>query len=1261
MNVALAAVVGVLLLQRSALASVPCVDNDACLVTAVQSSSAVPPQYKPLLSSCSVLADPLALQYCSSPEAASIAECCPLTCGAVCTNQPTPSPTFPDGTIAPTPGGRIYPKTSSFCAYDSARGCQGEQHYFERISRYYGRWNPCATNKVLESAGGLSGFATMCETNAIMNRSELQNFLTEKDSAGKRPGPFHFCSAHYLRPAHSVCDSKEPGGTYSTTPLCAARRLSEVGDNRSNVNLPMACHLENPFVDLTPCSIDPLCNITDTLGVSFPAIPYAADIDGDGDIDFLIGAGMGRVHYFENVGDRYSASFVERRGADHPFDGGDSGDVAADWAAGEHMNNMLQTAPTMFDGDGDNILDVILGERFGRLLFKKGRGDGTFMNATCTSFTTADRLADPGCPDLIARINSTLRGKELCYTSMVFSDINGDDVPDLILSGAHSDDHSVSLTSGCRLSKNAVSFTGASAMGRTFVHIQRNGVFELLEDGKHPFANIYASLWSVMSFGDVDGDGTDELFVGTIEITSSSLVWYSKQPAGPHEYGGFGYSWESNYPIGGGTASSFMDGHQTIPSMLMLPQVVDLDGDGLNDLVVAALQFDQTQPAAQLSVKMVWYRHIRPPDPIACTNIEVAPQCGYDRTVEDAADRFPGTCAKSSAAAQSQCACSVGRAGTFNRSAPKLGCKECVPGRAASAPGQTACTVCGAGLFASRSGSDECGGRCKQGSYSSETGLSSADQCTPCPQGTYSAETGVGAKGCGGKCDIGKYGVRVGAFNSTTCEKCPKKHVAITGQSSCTKCETGFLPDTYNVYCKACPDFTFLSRDDKCVHCPANGVTCIGGKFELERGTWYARVGASGQRCSRAANATDMAEGSVIHACFNSESCRVCEPDQMSFECAIEKGYFGPLCGACDADNVNGEGVFTRSGSVCLLCWPSWLSWLAFVGVACGLFFAMLYLVDRHNFSVELGEYDACVQKIALSHIQMLGVLGIFRAQGTRVFNDLVSRPSEIVGGSFMSVLPIKCALESQIYGPFLLNMALPLLGLGLAALLLIPKTLVEQKKRVLRSKLPMPSFQGRGPIPDALAVCKVLRKPTSQQQRAEWQSPFFPSQRFSGVAVFVIFTLYPTLVMSIASIFKCTDPIEGKTFLFADLTVECFRGYHIGAVSVACVGAVVYAAGIPLAVAFVTYMKSPIAKKDDGSPRCVCARRERGEYSKPSVRSRYAFLYNGYSTNRGVVVAWEALVMLRKLAVTLAGSVISDVRSCYSLRATPPQPPLFT
>ena len=283
----------------------------------------------------------------------------------------------------------------------------------------------------------------------------------------------------------------------------------------------------------------------------------------------------------------------------------------------------------------------------------------------------------------------------------------------------------------------------------------------------------------------------------------------------------------------------------------------------------------------------------------------------------------------------------------------------------------------------------------------------------------------------------------------------------------------------------------------------------------------------------------------------------------------------------------------------------------------------------------------------------------------------------------------------------------------------------------------------------------------------------------------------------TIASMFNCTTFIDGQKYLIADLTVKCYEGIHILYLTVASVGVVVYAIGIPVFVAIVTALKTPIVcrgnaadtatgdegrrrrknndcslfkpcvntlrplwKKDkndamgrtishrhlsekkielkrhlsnlalrfrkqneappsgdssssdsdtDGSdassdndadgrpeagnesdasssssssssfsssssssssgstsystsesevqiddhgggkstcikPRFICARRRHAKYATTDVRTRFGFLFAGYSTNRsGVVVSWEALVMLRKLAVTLAGAMISD------------------
>ena len=151
----------------------------------------------------------------------------------------------------------------------------------------------------------------------------------------------------------------------------------------------------------------------------------------------------------------------------------------------------------------------------------------------------------------------------------------------------------------------------------------------------------------------------------------------------------------------------------------------------------------------------------------------------------------------------------------------------------------------------------------------------------------------------------------------------------------------------------------------------------------------------------------------------------------------------------------------------------------------------------------------ATVQKLGVSHVQMLGVLGIFKAKGTQVFNEIMSRPSEIVGGSVSSLLPIKCALGSQIYGTFLLNMALPPIVLAVAALIMIPTALIENSLRRRRKESATPVFKGIAGIPRCLAVHTRMRSPMDDDDIAEWRGPFFPKKRLSAIAVFLLFLLY--------------------------------------------------------------------------------------------------------------------------------------------------------
>ena len=323
----------------------------------------------------------------------------------------------------------------------------------------------------------------------------------------------------------------------------------------------------------------------------------------------------------------------------------------------------------------------------------------------------------------------------------------------------------------------------------------------------------------------------------------------------------------------------------------------------------------------------------------------------------------------------------------------------------------------------------------------------------------------------------------------------------------------------------------------------------------------------------------------LLYECANDEACIKPPLGTLTVECAASKGYGGVICGECDRDNLNGHGFFTRSGRVCAQCWADWENWLAFLAIGLVLLLGVGYLVAVHSFAAAPGEYGATVQKIGFSHLQvcgvkivmqrapkrrspfsrsplfifqMLGVLGIFKAKGTAIFNEAASRPAEVVGGSVTSMLPIKCALQSQIYGPFLLTMALPFLLLSLAGLLLIPKYLGEKAMQKKRVGQVAPRFKVRCNLPRFIGRCRAMRKPMTAADIEEWHSPFAPTQRLAGVAVFLIFSLYPSLVAAIASIFNCTAPIDGVQYLVADLTVVCYEEWHIAFVIFAIIGAVV-------------------------------------------------------------------------------------------------------
>mgnify|MGYP006149368409 CR=1 FL=1 len=296
--------------------------------------------------------------------------------------------------------------------------------------------------------------------------------------------------------------------------------------------------------------------------------------------------------------------------------------------------------------------------------------------------------------------------------------------------------------------------------------------------------------------------------------------------------------------------------------------------------------------------------------------------------------------------------------------------------------------------------------------------------------------------------------------------------------------------------------------------------------------------------------------------------------------------------------------------------------------IAAGLFCALLWVIAYKDFEEAQAEYHTVIAKMLMSYSQMLMVLGIFKARGTDLFNELTQRPAEVIGGSITSTFPIKCLFQSSLYRPFLINMLSPVLIAGATLLVIGPVWIIKVVQRRTVSALPV-----EHPPSQRCDVTRCRKRALTPWETMRWREQrdaarertFAPLMRFQSVIVFAMFTVYPTLVKSLASVLRCTAPINGVQYLEDDLSVVCWDGSHWWYVLFGVSCGVFYLIGTPLAIV-------------------VLLARNRFQLKSAKFRATFSFLYNGYSTDRGVcVAAWEALVMLRKLVITAIAVSSSD------------------
>ncbi|MEE8394835.1 MAG: VCBS repeat-containing protein [bacterium] len=303
------------------------------------------------------------------------------------------------------------------------------------------------------------------------------------------------------------------------------------------------------------------------------AAPVLVDLDGDGDLDLLVGAGDGRLHLFRNEGNRFlpvlrlvTPDLLGRRFGGNlaprlaDFNGDGLPDLLFGTAEGvffllinqgsrfsarfcvqaepvlpnclvppqrlgslEPQDNAVP-APVDWDGDGD--LDIVVGKSDGKLAYY--RNIGTSRRGTWELAERRFLILDAGG-----------------YAAPFFRDLNGDRRPDLLLAG-----------DGERM---AVYINRPGADGPELWRENRN-VLKTVRLGR------FQSRLHVAS-GDWDGDGDSDLVIGT---RGGQLLLYEN--------------------VGGkGEVALRSLGRPLLPTpqrSFSAPALVDLDGDGDLDLLV---------------------------------------------------------------------------------------------------------------------------------------------------------------------------------------------------------------------------------------------------------------------------------------------------------------------------------------------------------------------------------------------------------------------------------------------------------------------------------------------------------------------------------------------------------------------------------------------------------------------------------------------------------------------------------------------------